>query len=55
MVDAGAGEGEALLASPLSYGESYFEILLAGILGFLAVSLGGLGVLRVLRIQPAKE
>jgi len=37
MSEAGASEGEPVLASPFSYGETYFEMLLGGILGFVAV------------------
>ena len=37
MSESGVAEGEPLLSSPFSYGETYFQILLAGILGFAAV------------------
>lgn len=47
MEDADAPEGEPLLASPFSYGENYFAALFAGILGFLAVALVSLGVLKL--------
>jgi cobalt/nickel transport system permease protein len=49
MEDAGVTEGEPLLASPFSYGETYFAALFAGILGFVVVALAGLGVMRALR------
>ncbi|MEM2891895.1 MAG: energy-coupling factor ABC transporter permease [Thermoplasmata archaeon] len=37
MSESGVEEGEPLLNSPFSYGETYFQILLAGIIGFAAV------------------
>lgn len=49
MEDAGVAEGEPLLASPFSYGETYFAALFAGMLGFVAVALLGLGAMRALR------
>ena len=49
MEDAGVPESEPLLASPFSYGEGYFAALFAGILGFVAVALAGLGLMRVLK------
>ena len=55
MEDAGAHESGALLAAPLSYGEDYFAILFAGILGFLAVSLGSIGVLKALRVDSRED
>lgn len=48
MDDAAVPEGEPLLASPFSYGETYFAALFAGILGFVAVALAGLGLMKVL-------
>jgi cobalt/nickel transport system permease protein len=55
MEDAGAEEGDALLTSPFSYGETYFAALFAGILGFLAVALLGLGVMKVIRTKKMAE
>lgn len=55
MEDAAVSEGDALLTSPFSYGETYFAALFAGILGFVAVALAGLGIMRVLRAgRPAE-
>jgi cobalt/nickel transport system permease protein len=48
MEDGGAEEGDALISSPFSYGEDYFAALFAGILGFLAVALVGLGIMKVI-------
>lgn len=48
MEDAGIGEGDTLLTSPFTYGETYFAALFAGILGFVAVALIGLGVMKLL-------
>lgn len=55
MEDAGVIESEPLLTSPFSYGETYFAALFAGILGFLAVALAGLGVMRVLRAGRSED
>jgi len=55
MEDAGIGEAEPLLTSPLTYGESYFAALFAGILGFVAVALAGLGMMKVLRAGRSAE
>lgn len=49
MEDASVAEGEPILASPFSYGETYFAALFAGILGFVVVALAGLGIMKVLR------
>lgn len=48
LAGAGVSEGEPIAKSPFSYGEDYFAALFAGIMGFLAVALAMLGVLRVL-------
>lgn len=55
MDDAGIGEGEPLLASPFSYGETYFAALFAGMLGFVAVALVGLGVMKLMRAERPAE
>lgn len=47
MVDSGTLEGDAGLSAPFSYGQNYFAALLAGIVGFLAVSLSTLGILKL--------
>lgn len=54
MSDAGAEEGEPLLSAPLDYGEDYAAALLAGMLGFLATSLGALGILSLLRSKTSR-
>jgi hypothetical protein len=38
------------MASPFSYGENYFSALFAGILGFLAVALAAIGVLKLVKV-----
>ena len=48
VAGAGISEDEPIAASPFSYGESYFAALFAGIMGFLAVALATLGILRLL-------
>lgn len=50
MEDAGVGEGEVLLSSPFSYGETYFAALFAGILGFIAVALLGLAIMKMIEV-----
>jgi cobalt/nickel transport system permease protein len=52
MAEAGAADGAPLLSAPFSYGETYLETLLAGILGFLIVSLAALAIMRLLK-SPA--
>jgi len=48
MEEAETEEGSSLLASPFSYGETYLQVLLAGILGFLVVCLAALAIMRLL-------
>lgn len=55
MEDAAVAEGEPLLTSPFSYGETYFAALFAGILGFVVVALAGLGLMRALRAGKTAE
>lgn len=55
MTDAEIEEGDALVSSPFSYGESYFTALFAGIIGFLAVALASIGALKVLRGRKVTE
>jgi len=55
MDEAGVSEGEPLLTSPFSYGETYFAALFAGILGFVTVALAGLGIMKVLRAARPAE
>jgi cobalt/nickel transport system permease protein len=51
MEDADAAEGEPLIVSPFSYGEDYFSALFAGLLGFLAVALAALGMMKLVRMR----
>lgn len=53
MVDAEVEERDQILSAPFSYGESYFAALFAGLLGFLAVALVALGILKALGRGPA--
>jgi cobalt/nickel transport system permease protein len=55
MEDAAVPEDEPLLTSPFSYGETYFAALFAGILGFVAVALAGLGIMKALALRPKAE
>jgi len=54
MENANVAEGEPLMASPFSYGENYFSALFAGLLGFLAVALVALGMLKLARMRAGK-
>lgn len=49
MEEAGTGEGSPLLSASFSYGETYLQVLLAGIVGFLVVCLAALTILRLLK------
>jgi len=51
MEDAEFEEAEALMTSPFDYGDTYFAALFAGLLGFVATSLVGLGILKVAGIH----
>ncbi|MCJ7561495.1 MAG: hypothetical protein MUO84_00595, partial [Thermoplasmata archaeon] len=55
MEDAGVDEGDTVLTSPFEYGETYFAALFAGILGFVATALVGLGLLNIFKIGRAAE
>lgn len=55
MENAGVAETEPILTSPFSYGETYFAALFAGILGFLAVALVGLAVMKALGTYRTAE
>jgi cobalt/nickel transport system permease protein len=48
MTGAGVNDGKSLISSPFSYGENYFAVLFAGIIGFLLVALIMIGILRLL-------
>lgn len=54
MSDAGVEEQEQILSAPFSYGEEYFTALFAGLLGFLAVALVALGLMRSLGLKDQK-
>jgi cobalt/nickel transport system permease protein len=54
MENADVAEGEPLMASPFSYGENYFGALFAGLLGFLAVALVALGMMKLVRMRAGK-
>jgi cobalt/nickel transport system permease protein len=51
MENANVAEGKPPLASPFSYGQDYFSALFAGLLGFLAVALVTLGMMRLVRMR----
>ena len=55
MTDADVGEGDALLTSPFEYGDSYFAALFAGVIGFVAVVLASLGILRIMNPMTRRE
>jgi cobalt/nickel transport system permease protein len=55
MESANALEGEPLVTSPFGYGESYFEAFFAGILGFLAVALVSIGVLKLVGYRSTRS
>lgn len=55
MENAGSSDREPLMSSPFSYGENYFSALFAGILGFLAVALVSIGILRLVGARSDKE
>ncbi len=55
MQEAGTAEGAPLVSTPFSYGETYLQVLLAGILGFLAVCLAGLAIFKLLRSQTRRD
>ncbi|OGS56709.1 MAG: hypothetical protein A3K60_02465 [Euryarchaeota archaeon RBG_19FT_COMBO_56_21] len=55
MDDAGIEEENAMLASPFGYGESYFAVLFAGVIGFVAVALIALGLLRAIGSTKFRE
>lgn len=54
MENANVAEGEPLMASPFSYGENYFSALFAGLLGFLAVALVALGMMKLVRMRGSR-
>ena len=55
MTDGDVEEGDALLTSPLDYGDSYFAALFAGVIGFVAVVLASLGILRVMKPMTRRD
>jgi len=54
MENANVAEGEPLIASPFSYGQDYFSALFAGLLGFLAVALVALGIMKLVRMRGSR-
>ena len=48
MEEAGTEESSPLLSTPFSYGETYLQVLMTGIVGFLVVCLAALTILRLL-------
>ncbi len=54
MQSANVAEGEPLIASPFSYGQDYFSALFAGLLGFLAVALVALGMMKLVRMRGSR-
>jgi len=54
MENANVAEGEPLIVSPFSYGQDYFSALLAGLLGFLAVALVALGIMKLVRMRGSR-
>jgi cobalt/nickel transport system permease protein len=55
MENAETSEGEPLITSPFSYGENYFAALFAGILGFLAVAVCSLGIMKLVGVRNSEE
>jgi cobalt/nickel transport system permease protein len=54
MENANVAEGKPPLASPFSYGQDYFSALFAGLLGFLAVALVALGMMKLVRMRGSR-
>lgn len=54
MENANVAEGEPLIVSPFSYGQDYFSALFAGLLGFLAVALVALGMMKLVRMRGSR-
>ncbi|MBU0624137.1 MAG: energy-coupling factor ABC transporter permease [Candidatus Thermoplasmatota archaeon] len=54
MEDANVAEGEPTIVSPFSYGQDYFSALFAGLLGFLAVALVALGIMKLVRMRGGR-
>ena len=48
MATAGTGSDQPFLEAPFSYGEGFFAMFFAGVLGFLLVALLAIGVMRLL-------
>ncbi len=55
MADAEVEESDQVLSAPFSYGDSYFAALFAGLLGFLAVALAALGILKAFGRGPTED
>ena len=54
MENADVTEGTPTIESPFSYGEDYFSALFAGLLGFLAVALAALGIMKLVGLRARK-
>ena len=54
MEEAGTEDGTPLLSAPFNYGETYLQILMAGIVGFLAVCLAALAIMRFLKSPTSR-
>lgn len=55
MSDADVDEQEQVLSAPFNYGDEYFTGLFAGLLGFLAVALAALGLMKLLGPKSQKS
>jgi len=55
MTDADVDEKDAILDSPLDYGDTYFAALFAGISGFVIVALVSLGMLRIIGSETRRD
>lgn len=53
--ESGLEESSPFLAAPFDYGETYLQILMAGILGFLAVCVASLTIMRLLRAPIGRD
>lgn len=55
IAEAGIEEGDQVLAAPFGYGETYFSMFFAGLLGFVVVALLALSILRIFRRTQTKS
>jgi cobalt/nickel transport system permease protein len=54
MENSNVAEGKPSIVSPFSYGQDYFSALFAGLLGFLAVALVALGMMKLVRMRASR-